>query len=177
MSAYMPLAGDIGVTRITGAVGFGIRLGQWLNGSGYANYEHAFVYVGHGLIVEAMPGGARLARLDQYPPGTVRWLVPERGALNLRGIAIQRRAYSLVGTPYSFLDYLAIAAVRLRLPSKRLRKYVANSGHMICSQLADEAWRRAGVQMFNDGRPAGLVTPGDINKLIDRTLTAVANGA
>ncbi|MFD0528969.1 hypothetical protein ACFQ1I_21765 [Kitasatospora arboriphila] len=37
-----------------------IRIGQWLNASGFADYEHAFVFVGDGQLVEAQPGGAEL---------------------------------------------------------------------------------------------------------------------
>jgi hypothetical protein len=33
---------------------------------------------------------------------------------------------------------------------------------MICSQLVDEAYLRAGVHLFDDGRDPGDVTPGDL---------------
>ena len=37
---------------------------------------------------------------------------------------------------------------------------------MICSQLVDEAYARAGVQLFDDGRLPGDVTPADLYGLI-----------
>lgn len=162
---YEPQVGDIGLTQIGGITGKLIRLGQWLNGDGFADYEHAFVYVGAGLVVEAQPGGAILAPLSKYDASRIVWhSAPE----NERGL-IHLAAVDMLGTPYSFLDYFAIGAVRLRLPSKRLRAYVASTRHLICSQLADEAYRRAGVELFSDGRPTGQVTPGALYKLFRAT--------
>ena len=70
----MPDRGDIGLVAIEGGAGQLIRIGQWLNGDGYRDYEHAFVYVGDGEIVEAQPGGARLAQLSEYDGRPILWL-------------------------------------------------------------------------------------------------------
>jgi uncharacterized protein YycO len=163
---YNPQPGDFGLTQISGHVGRAIRVGQWLNGDGFSDYEHAFVYLGHGGIVEAEPGGARLAPLSEYNARSIAWY----RAPDDKGDRIGAIAGMLIGTPYSFADYAAIAAVRLHLPlsSKLLHNYVANSGHMICSQLVDEAYKRAGVQLFDDGRLPGDVTPGDLLRLIEK---------
>jgi hypothetical protein len=138
-----------------------IRFGQWLNGDGFANYEHAFVFTGDG-IVEAMPGGALYSRLDKYPADTVAWL----RCPPLDGSAVAAAALTYVGVPYSFLDYVAIAAHRLRLPVPGLRSYIASTGHMICSQLADSAALRGGWRLFTDGRWDGYVTPGALDHLL-----------
>lgn len=153
--SYTPRPGDIGLTQIRGVTGRAIRLAQWLNGDGYADYEHAFVYLGNGRVVEAQPGGAILAPLSKYDVTRVAWIPASED----HGFKIVSQALALLGTPYSFADYLALFALRLHLPSRRLRAYVASSRHMICSQLADEAWRRAGVELFTDGRPPQSVTP------------------
>lgn len=163
MNARTPMPGDFGVTQIRGPVGKLIRFGQWLNGDGFSDYEHAFVYVGAGWIVEAMPGGAVKSRLSEYDGQHIAWYP----SLPVSRFDIIRNALGLVGTPYSFADYVALAAVRLRLPFAGLiRRYVANTRHMICSQLVDEAYRRAGVYLFTDGRAAQDVTPGDLYRLI-----------
>lgn len=157
-----PPLGSIGLVTIPGAAGRLIRLGQWLNGDGYRNYEHAFVVVATRLgavtIVEAEPGGAQLNPLHYQD---VLWLPcpPEYGQ------AVADAARTLVGTPYSWVDYLALAAVRLRLPSKRLRAYVASSGHMMCSQLADHAAAVGGWHLYADGRMPEDVTPGDLTRI------------
>lgn len=157
-----PSLGSIGLVAMSGTVGRLIRLGQWLNGDGFANYQHAFVYVGDGEIIEAMPGGALLSRLDKYDSDSVAWLPcpPEFGA------QVASAARSLEGVPYSFLDYFAIAAHRFHLPIPHLKKYIEDTGHMICSQLADHAALQGGWHLFEDERWEGFVTPLDILGLI-----------
>jgi hypothetical protein len=161
---YQPQPGDIGLTQIHGRVGALIRIGQWLNGSGYADYEHAFVYVGDGMIVEAEPGGARDALLAEYDAPLIVWLhcPPELGR------AVADAALGLTGTPYSFADYLALFLRRLHLPARWLRNYIKARGHEICSQLADHAAMLGGWHLFADGRWEGDVTPADLWKLATR---------
>lgn len=161
---YQPQPGDIGVTQITGDVGRLIRFGQWLNGGGFADYEHAFVYVGNGLIVEAEPGGARQAELTEYNARNIAWL---RCPDDHRD-AVTAAALSLEGTPYSFLDYLAIALHRLRIPAPGLRAYIRSGKHAMCSALADRSAALGGWRLYDDGRWDGYVTPEDIWHLIQR---------
>ncbi|MGW9433129.1 hypothetical protein ACWHA1_35035 [Streptomyces decoyicus] len=71
-----------------------------------------------------------------------------------------------VGVPYSFLDYLAIATHRFHLPVPGLRRYVASTRHMICSQLVDRCYLDAGVHLFADGRWPGYVTPMALHHLL-----------
>lgn len=153
-----PQPGDIGLVSIKGDVGKLIRIGQWLNGDGFDNYEHAFVLVEDKQIVEARPNGAVHVPMCHNWAAT-EWLVcPDQYRAG-----VVKAALELVGTPYSFMDYFAIAALRLHLPGPR--KYVTTSKHMICSQLADEAARRGGWQLFSDGRLPQDVTPGDLDQL------------
>ncbi|HTI77440.1 MAG TPA: hypothetical protein VL634_20745, partial [Mycobacterium sp.] len=153
--------GDIGCTQIQGDVGRLIRFGQWLNGDGFADFEHAFVYLGNGQIIEAEPGGAREAELDEYDSRTIVWLrCPDQYRQ-----AVTESAEALEGKPYSFLDYLALAAHRFHLPIPGLRHYIDSTGHLICSQLADRAAELGGWVLFADGRWPGYVTPADLARL------------
>lgn len=161
----IPKAGDIGLTQISGWGGKAIRAAQWLNGDGYADYEHVFV-VSHVYedgtiwIVEAMPGGAQTYN-NWHDLARCRWLIcPDE---HREAVAAAARSY--IGVPYSVLDYASLAARRIHLPVPRLRKYIKNTKHMICSQLADQAAADGGWHLFNDNRWAGDVTPGDLNKL------------
>ena len=153
-----PLPGDFGLTSIPGGVGFLIRVGQWLNGNGFKNYEHAFVYLDDGTILEAMPGGAIISDPAKYASVRVSTVVltAEQRA------DIVKYARELVGVPYSFLDYFAIAAKRFHLPVPFLTARVVKSGHMICSQIVDYADSMAGVHLFKDGRLPNLVTPAEL---------------
>jgi hypothetical protein len=167
-----PQRGSIGLTSINGPVGLGIRVGQWANGDGFSTYEHAFVVIGpdidgRQMLIEAQPGGAVIRPLSDYDGRHVVYVAPA-GLTDGQRVLIADCARQLRNTPYSFADYAALAAHRFRLPVPGLRRYVAASGHLICSQLADLAYQRAGVQLFNDGRWDGWVTPADLYNLLGR---------
>lgn len=159
-----PMPGDFALTKISGAVGAGIKVGQWLNGDG-APVEHAFVYVGEGWIVQAMPGGAQYVPLS-YAPEPVVWSTGKIPLDDRTRTAITSNALSLVGTPYSFADYGSLALARFHVRPSWVRDFVADTGHLICSQLVDECYLRAGVHLFDDGRIPGDVTPGDLWRLL-----------
>lgn len=155
----MPLPGDFGLVSITGTVGRLIRVGQYLNGDGFRNFEHAFVVLDGGMLLEAEPGGARIRPLAQYDGTNVTY-----SDWPLTDVQRDRivQARSLVGTPYSVLDYLSLVLVRLHIRPGWVARYVVNTGHMICSQMVDFCYVQAGVHLFDDGRIPGDVTPGDL---------------
>jgi hypothetical protein len=177
--------GDFGVVKMGGEGGKLIHIGELLydfklsdikqsfqkDADGHDDYEHAFVYVGAGQIVEAEPGGAKHV-MNHYQ--NVLW---SSGLLDLshqeRDIIV-RSAISytvpLPGVPYSAADYFALAAYHLKLGIlvPGLRDYVATSKHMICSQLVDKAYQAAAVKLFDDNRWNGYVTPGALAELILR---------
>ncbi|MGW4807355.1 hypothetical protein [Kitasatospora sp. NPDC004272] len=168
MNPTPPLPGDFAVVRMDGRTGRLIRIGQFLNGDGFADYEHAFVHVGDGLLVEAQPGGARLGPLSAYEGVPARWSTGRIPLTDEQRAAITAAARSYVGTPYSFADYLALAAARLHLPAgPPLRRFVASTRHMICSQLVDQCHQDAGVHLFTDHRWPGYVTPADLARLLE----------
>lgn len=159
-----PGPGDIGLTHIRGETGELIRFAQWLNGDGFSPFEHCFVSLGGGQIIEAEPGGARIASLSEYDGRQVLWLRCPPGL----GLRVATAARFLEGTPYSAADYAALAAHRLHVPVPGLRDYIESSGHLICSQLADRAAKLGGWQLYADGRWDGYVTPGAIYGLYVR---------
>ncbi|WP_369147075.1 hypothetical protein [Streptomyces sp. R44] len=159
-----PLPGDFALTKIGGLTGRFVAAGQALVGDA-APVQHAFVYVGNGEIVQAMPGGAELIRLEDASEPVV-WSTGRFDLTAWQRTHITTAAFSLVGTPYSFLDYASIALAHWRIRPRWVREYVADSGHMICSQLVDEVYRRAGVDLLPETRLAGDVTPGDLWRVL-----------
>ena len=160
-----PKPGDFGLAQISGVLGFAIKVGQLLNGD-TSRYTHAFIVLDRYTVMEAQPGGARVASINLYKNAAVFSGIPLSDEQRERVVAIAR---SLEFTPYGFWDYLALALTRLRIPSGWLRRRVADSGHMICSQLVDQVYTRAGIKLFTDGRLSQDVTPGDLaNLLLER---------
>lgn len=151
-------AGDIGLTKIEGLLGFFVMLGQAL-AQDASRYTHAFIVLDDETVIAAQPGGARIDLLSDYANKAVYL---QRDLTDEQRATIVNEARSLEGLPYSFLDYLAIALARFGIKPKWLKRYIANTGHMICSQFCDEIYRRAGINLFNDGRLPQEVTPGDL---------------
>ncbi|MET8537402.1 hypothetical protein ABZV67_37885 [Streptomyces sp. NPDC005065] len=162
-----PQPGDIGLTNITGSVGRLIQFGQWLNGDGFGAYQHAFIVLPGGLLIEAMPGGAKVRPLSTYDDRDVLYVSPA-GLTDAQREAISDCALKYRGVPYSTLDYLALASHRFHLPVPGLRKWIDTERSMICSQLCDRAYLDAGVHLFDDGRWSGYVTPMDLYNLLGK---------
>jgi hypothetical protein len=89
--------------------------------------------------------------------------------------AVAAAGASLIGTPYGWPDCVAIALAQDRLEKwKRVDAHLpidqqpwwvrrlARTDKLICSQLVDYALFLGGVNLFTDGRPFGLCSPGDL---------------
>ena len=160
---YHPQPGDFGLSTIGGPLGKFVSFAQLVVGDP-SRYQHAFLVLDDDTVVEAQPGGARITPLD-------RWLANEGRkplAFSVADLTPVQRASlvaagrRLVGTPYSFLDYLSLALLARGTRPKWVVRRVRNSGHLICSQLVDLVYRQAGLQLFADDRDSGDVTPGDL---------------
>ena len=122
---------------------------------------HAFIVLPGGYIIEAMPGGAVFDRVTKYPHAVYSQFELDEDQRD----SICAEAIKMQGTPYSYLDYLALAATHFNIRPEPIRRRVQDSGHMICSQLCTEAYRRSGVDLFPDKRLPMDVTPGDLSRL------------
>lgn len=161
-----PQPGDFGLVSIDGTVGLLIRFGQWLNGNGFANYEHAFIYIGDNKIIEAEPGGARIADLSEYDGRTLLWSTGRVNLTSEQRTAVVEASKGFVGTPYSFLDYLLLALKRVGVTVPLLNKRVIGSKHMICSQLVAAAYSMANIDLLN--QPSYMITPADLANLLEK---------
>ena len=149
-------------------VGRAIRIGQWLNGDGFGKFEHAALYAGEGLLYEMTPEGCKANPITEYLEDQLFW---SSGIINpsddqRRWIVQAAAHYLLIDTDYSFADYTAIAAHRFHIPIPHLKRFIATSKHMICSQLVDQCYYDAGIHLFNDNRWPGYVTPADLYNLL-----------
>lgn len=128
--------------------------------------SHAFLYVGDGLIVEAQADGAVLSDVHKYD-GNVVWC-PQWAAVEVDGEKIAEAGRALIGTPYSYLGVAAIGVAKItgRHTPAWAQRRLNDKGDLFCSQLVDEAYQRAGVHLFDDGRWNGAVAPSDLLALI-----------
>jgi len=154
----MPDLGAFGVVRTNGWPAWGIRLVT------RSTVNHAFVHVGGGRIVEARPGGATYGTVAAYPDAVWSHLP----LTSKQGADVAAAAESLIGTPYSWVDCAAIGladTLGWHVP-EAVRRRLNRRDRLMCSQLVDTAYARAGVQLFNDGRVPGDVSPQDLLLLI-----------
>ena len=147
--------------------------------------NHAALFVGpvsrypEGALVEARPGGAAYVSLNAYPEAT--WSsgrLPRRlTPTDAQRERIVAAAKGMLGTPYGFLDDLAVGLAQRRTRAT-LGKWVsvgrppwwvrriASRHTLICSQLVDAAWHDGGIDLY-PGRLEGLVTPEDLEELLE----------
>jgi hypothetical protein len=199
----VPQSGDLWVGKIHGAGGLAISALEWAGGAGWTDWDHVFTLVfiaPHELhqwgglaaeagwyAAEAEPHGARLRWLctysdvlDEAVPGGL-W---SAGAFDLdqaqRAAIKEAMRQAVTGhVGYSVADYLAIGIHR-RMPlvdhlaGPALRRYIENTRHQQCAQLADWGYQQAPFQVFNDKRWPGDVMPADIGHEIKRRLGLAA---
>lgn len=196
--------GDIGFGPLTGVGNPLVGIGQAILGEGFTvgklNIGHVFVVVGNDgapqpdvYAVEAMPHGARQALINnRWTPEYAYARLPE----DYPGQAADAAAiaHAMIGTPYSFASYAALAAWRFGWKTPRLEKWINRrkqppihlpmSGPVpenlpgrwidlpreaICSVLADQAWALTGKQVMPAGTPHQCVTPGALAGALLRT--------
>ena len=158
-----PRTGDVGLVKVEGFVGWLIDRAQRLNRANkkFAKYEHVLLCVGTDWALEGQPGGAVITRVSaRYKDRPIVWVRPFPDLTDEEMAKVGNEASKLVGTPYSFLDYLALAIRRFNLPFPGVEKRVVSTKHMICSQIITEVFRRMGRDPF-PGEPSGYVTPAD----------------
>jgi hypothetical protein len=183
--------GDIGFGPIKGGAGLLVNAGQLLLGEGFRvgalDIRHVFVVVRSDPraigIVEAMPSGARsnIVGPDRWTSDYAYVRLPEDYAGQADDAAAIARA--MVGTPYSFASYAALALWRVGVKTPRLEAWIGRrkagrstipglSTHgfeigptrglpceAICSVLADQAWSLTGKKIMQ-GVAHQCVTPG-----------------
>jgi uncharacterized protein YycO len=174
--------GDIGFGPISGFEGMLIK-GALTIADGKAPYQHVYMiteaaqrididlhWVGP-FAVEAMPGGAIRSNIRNRWSREYCYVRPNYTDDSQAALSAAT-AIKLVGTPYSYLDYIALAGRHFFQfkPESRtwFDDYITSTKHMICSQLVDYCLTQAGWHVFNDGRLSQDVTPSALyNKLED----------
>ncbi len=189
--------GCIGFGPIAGGAGLLVSAGQLLLGEGFRvgdlDIRHVFVVVSNDHVVdvgpepwavEAEPGGAQRTMIrDRWTSAYAYARLPEDYPGQADDAAAIARA--MIGTPYSFASYAALAAWKFGIKTPRLEAWInrrepaemlagmhkASPGaalgslrvelphEAICSVLADQAWSLTGKKIMQ-GVAHQCVTPG-----------------
>jgi uncharacterized protein YycO len=155
--ADVPPIGSLGVTATGGFAGWVIR--KFTN----SRVNHAFIVGPGGLIVEANPSGAAFGDIRQYPKAryNLHTVLPDETRER-----IWANAVAMVGTPYGWLDILAITLKRFHISIPWVDRRIQRQDRLICSQLVDLAYERADVHLFDDGRLPQNVRPVDLDNIL-----------
>jgi uncharacterized protein YycO len=150
---YVPRAGDYGVTRTGGFFGRLIRLGT------FSHWNHAFIYLGDGKIIEATPRGVVVGELSQY--SIVVWNRHDDLTDDERA-GVVAYAMSRLGEPYGFIDIAVIVLRQLGLKafSVKISAFLDKRHGVICSQFASLAFRA--IKRALTLKADNLVTPEDL---------------
>jgi hypothetical protein len=151
-----PRVGDWAVVHTSGKYARPI---QAFTGS---EWNHAIVYVGNGLIIEAAPGGVRLAKLSKYDGCPILWSSVD--LTDEQRDTIRREAMMLRGIPYSYLDIAALGLSCAGIIPLVVFDRLDRPDRLICSQLVVVVYRKAGIILFTDKADC-RVTPGDLADL------------
>lgn len=191
--------GDIGFGPIHGPASLLVTTGQAMLGESFRvgglNVQHVFMItealhdeepseewptgvINKGSLVEAMPGGAVEVpiMLDRWTPRFAYARLPED--YSGQGSDAAAIARAMVGTPYSFASYGALALWRWGIKTPRLERWIGRQGDLqaglgpygsspairlpkeaICSVLVDQAWSLTGKKIM-ESVPHQCVTPG-----------------
>ncbi|MDX3260812.1 hypothetical protein PV336_16465 [Streptomyces sp. MI02-2A] len=156
MADYPPV-GSFVVIRTGGLWAWLIRLGT------FSRYNHAAIAGRDGLLVEADPSGARYNHIENYPKSryNAHTAIPEATREQ-----IWQNAVGLLGRKYGWLDIFALSLSFFGLRFGWIADRIKRQDRLICSQLVVLAYAQAGVYLFDDGRLAQDVTPGDLADLL-----------
>ena len=142
------LPGSYGVSHAGGITGELIRhaTGGWAG--------HAFVYVGDGKIIEAVPPAARVAPAASHPDAVWNVRFPLSDAQRDR---ICARAHALVGRPYDYPAYVSFALKVLKVRDGAELDPVFKADHWrVSSELVADCYAQAGIRLTSPSlaRPA-----------------------
>ena len=152
--SYEPRVGDYGVVKTNGFFGKLIRLGTM------SRWNHCFIYIGNGQIVEADPKGVRISPVTNYP--LIAWNQHEVMSTMERQ-KVAQAAVALVGKPYSFLTIVLLALRILGIKifsNSKVMAYMAQKEGYICSELVEECYDKAEIVLVS--KRDYLVVPGDL---------------
>lgn len=131
-------------------------------------WVHGGVFVGDGLVVDSSRMYELGTELDEVANLRDPQFFRVNGLSELDRTRACAEAIKLLGTPFpSWVPFAVAMVVRHRTTVTApfwsqpwwVRQLLNGSNTVYCLQVIDLAYRNAGIKLFDDGRPEGLVTP------------------
>lgn len=155
----MELLGQVGL--IPDGKGFIPNIINWATRS---TVHHAIVAISDTECIGAEPNGATIRPLSFFPNAIwSRFPLSDAQAQGSAQWAAERE-----GRPYNWIDdaIIGIQCVSGVVFPRFITNHYDNDKYYECAQLADAALTHgAGISVFDDNRPPGLVYPGSFEKL------------
>jgi len=131
-----------------------------------ARAGHAFVYIGHGQVVEAAPPAVRIAPAASHAGAIWNVRCPLTAAQRAR---ICARALALVGRAYDYPAYTGFALRVLKLRDDTELDPVFKADHwQVCSALVADCYAYAGVRLQPGLRDLSLSGPAGLDTWTER---------
>lgn len=147
-----PAAGLYGVVKTSGFVPWVIRRAT------HSQFDHAFVILADGVIVEAEPGGVRLGHLWEYAGCRIAVNSGEDMTVAQR-TTVADVARAMVGIPYGDLQIADDGLECLGWHWRWLAKRAGADHEVVCSQLVAQAGQSAGLDWRGGAATVAEVTP------------------
>ena len=158
-----PNIGDYFVVHTTGIAARLIQLGTW------SKWNHAGIYVGNGLIIEARPSGVKSAPLSKYDNNKIIWSTGHDSSLTkAEGEEIAKFALGFAGTEYGIWSIIALGfkCLTFGIPFIPADWLAIREKKVICSQLV--AWSYSHVKIKLSNKKHALVRPKDLAERLSR---------
>ena len=152
-----PNIGDYFVVHTTGIAARLIQLGNW------SKWNHAGIYIGDDLIIEARPTGVSLAHISKYDNHEILWSTGHDAPFT-EAEAEKLRAFALTFLHDSYgvwsIIALGIKCLTFGIPLIPADWFAEKEHSVICSQLVAWVWSHMGRRVSH--KKHALVRPKDL---------------
>lgn len=149
--------GDYFVVKTTGPAARLIQIGT------RSRWNHAGIYIGDGLVIEARPTGVSISLLSKYDNDEIVWNTGFDTSLSLaERMKLVEFAKGFIGSGYGIWSIIALGfkCLTFGLPLIPADWLAIHERRVICSQLVAWCYSHVGIKL-SDKRHA-LVTPKDL---------------
>jgi len=161
MTPYIAASGDEVLPGSYGLSDGGSITGDLIRHATGARAGHAFIYIGHGQVVEAAPPAVRVAPAASHADAIWNVRCPLTAAQRAR---ICARALALVGRPYDYPAYTDFALRVLKVREDAGLDPVFKADHwQVCSTLVADCYAYAGVRLQPGLRDLSLSGPASLD--------------